>query len=107
MIIMLILVLILAVFVLFVWTLWKRKQEIMAGFAVRDERTVRIEGKAARITVIASGYFLLVLLYYVFISENFELGLPTLETGWALILAVLFNSGLYLGLRWYFGRKGD
>ena len=33
----------------------EKKQQIMAGFTVRDERTVRIEGKAARLTVIASG----------------------------------------------------
>lgn len=100
-------ILIVTLFVILVWTLWRKAQEKKAGFAVVDERTARNEGKAARITVMATGYFMLGLLYYVFVSENFELGLPVLEAAWALIIAVLFNSVMYLGLRWHFERKVD
>ncbi len=100
-------VLITTLIVIFVWTLWRKNQEKKAGFAVVDERTALNEGKAARITVMATGYFMLGLLYYVFVSENYELGLPILETAWALIIAVLFNSILYIGLRWHFERKVD
>ncbi len=100
-------VLIVTLFVIFVWSLWRKNQEKKAGFAVVDERTARNEGKAARITVMATGYFMLGLLYYVFVSENLNLGLPLLEAAWALIIAVLFNSIMYLGLRFYFERKVD
>ena len=100
-------VLIVTLFVIFVWSLWRKNQEKKAGFAVVDERTARNDGKAARITVMSTGYFMLGLLYYVFISENLDLGLPILEAAWALIIAVLFNSVMYLGLRWYFERKVD
>jgi heme/copper-type cytochrome/quinol oxidase subunit 2 len=86
------------------WQAWKRHQEQKSGHAVKDERTELATGKAARITVLATGYFLLALLWYVFVAENFGWGLPGIETAWALIISVLFNALLYAGLSWYFSR---
>ncbi len=83
---------------------WKVYRERKSGRAVKDERTEMAAGRAARITVVATGYFLLAMLWYVFVASNFGWGLPTLETAWALIIAVLFNALLYAGLFWYFGR---
>jgi uncharacterized membrane protein len=102
-----ILVVIVALFIVFVWGLWKMKQEEKAGFAVKDERTKKIEGKAARITVHGTGFFILALMWYVFVNDVFELGLPVIETTMALIISVLFNSGLYIGLIFYFMTKED
>jgi Na+/H+ antiporter NhaC len=94
------------VFLLLLGTLlaWKRYREQKSGHAVKDERTDQATGKAARVTVYTTGYFLLALLFYAFIAENFVPGLPVLETAWALIIAALFNALLYAGLFWYFGR---
>jgi hypothetical protein len=97
-------VLIVVTFAIFVWYLWKKYQTMKAGHAVADERTVLAEGKAAKITVFLTSYFLLALLWYVFITEILEWGLPHIETAWALIIAVLFNVGAYVGLWWYFSR---
>jgi uncharacterized membrane protein len=100
-------VLILAVFVFLLWYLWKMNLEKKAGFTVRDERTTRIEGKAARITVHVTGYFMLCLLFYYVFADNIVEGAPILETGWALIISVLFNSLLYACLILYFRKKED
>ena len=99
--------LIVAVFVVFLWQLWKMKQEIKAGFAVKDERTIRIEGIAARITVKVTGFFMLGLLFYYIFADNIVDEAPVLETGWALIISVLFNSLLYAGLILYFRTYED
>ena len=100
-------VLIVAVFIVFIWRLWKMKQEKKAGFAVKDERTTKIEGKAARITVHGTGYFMLALMWYIFANDVFELGLPVIETVMALVISVLFNSLLYAGLILYLRKKED
>jgi len=100
-------VLIVAVFVVFLRYVWKMNQEKKAGFTVKDERTTRIEGKAARITVRLTGFFMLGLLFYYIFADNIVDGAPVLETGWALIISVIFNSLLYAGLILYFRTKED
>lgn len=100
-------VLIVATFVVFVWNLWKINKEKKAGFAIKDERTIRIEGNAARITVKMTGFFMLALMWYIFANNVFELGLPVIETVMALIISVLFNSLLYVGLIFYYRTKED
>ena len=100
-------IILISIFAIFIWKAWNAKKEEKAGFVVKDERTQLVEGKAARITVIFTGYFMLVLLWYSFAADNFELGLPILETGWALILSLLFNSFLYMGLSWHFNKQRD
>jgi uncharacterized membrane protein len=102
-----ILILIVAVFIIFLWAILKRKQEQKAGFAVKDERTARIEGKAAFITMHVTNFFMLGLLFYYVFADNIVEGAPVLETGWALIISVLFNSGLYAGLIFYLWKKED
>jgi len=102
-----ILILIVAVFVVFLWYMWKMNQEKKAGFTLKDERTTRIEGKAARITVHLTGFFMLGLLFYYTFADNIADGAPVLETGWALIISVIFNSLLYAGLILYFQRYED
>ena len=100
-------VLIVALFVVFIWQLWKMNKEKKAGFAIKDERTIRIEGNAARITVKMTGFFMLGLMWYIFANNVFELGFPVIETVMALIISVLFNSLLYVGLIFYYRTKED
>jgi Na+/H+ antiporter NhaD/arsenite permease-like protein len=97
-------VLIVVIFILTAWYAWKNYQKRKAGHALADERTLLAEGKAAMITVFLTSYCLLALLWYVFITEALDWGLPHIETAWALIIAVLFNIGTYVGLRLYLGR---
>ncbi len=96
-----------AIFLLFVWNLTTKNRERRAGFAVQDERTERIQGKAGRITVLISSYFMLGLLFYIFINENLALGLPAPDTGWTLIITICFTTGVFEALRRYFSRKGE
>lgn len=100
-------VILVAVFVVFLWGIWKMKQEQKAGFAIKDERTARIEGKAARITMHVTNIFMLGLLFYYVFADNIVEGAPVLETGWALIISVLFNSLLYAGLIFYLWKNEE
>ncbi|WP_445475558.1 hypothetical protein ACT9XH_02100 [Methanococcoides methylutens] len=98
-------ILIMVVFILFLKVFWRNYKESKAGFTLKDERTMKIEGMAGRVTVMVMMYFLLGLLYYSFVSENLDVGLPEFDPGVYLIIALLFNISLYAGLRWYFGRN--
>ena len=100
-------VVIVTVFSVFVRSLLKKNKEKKAGFAVKDERTIKIEGKAGHITVHGTGYFMLALMWYIFANDIFELGLPVIETVMALVISVVFNSLLYAGLIFYFRRYDD
>ena len=100
-------ILIVAIFVVFLWHLWKMNLEKKAGFTLKDERTTLIEGMAARITVRVTGFFMLALLFYYIFADNIVDNAPVLETGWALIISVLFNSLLYASLILYLRKKED
>jgi hypothetical protein len=100
-------ILIIATFCIFLWYLWKMDKEKKAGFVVKDERTALVQGKAAHIALMATLYFMLGLLYYVFLANNFNFGLPAIETEWVLIISLLFIIGVFTLLRLYFGRKGN
>ena len=98
-------ILILVVFILFLKVFWRNYKESKEGFTLKDERTMKVEGMAGRVTVMVMTYFLLGLLYYAFLSENLAMGLLVLDSSVFLIIALLFNILLYAGLRWYFNRK--
>jgi hypothetical protein len=100
-------ILIVTVFILFILYRWRMNREKKAGFAVKDERTARVEGKAAQIAIMASLYFMLGLLYYVFAANHLKYGLPQVETEWVLIISLLFTVGAYALLKLYLGRKGN
>jgi magnesium-transporting ATPase (P-type) len=99
--------LIVVIFFIVLWYMWKINKEKKAGFAVKDERTALVRGKAALIALMASLYLTLGLLYYVFLANHFNLGLPAIETEWVLIISLLFTSGAFALLLLYFGRKGN
>lgn len=85
---------------------WKIVKDRRSGFPVADERTLKVNGKAAYYALLIGVYFMLALLWIHFLGKNF-LGLPGLEAGYALIASSLVFSLGFLGLRWYFNRKGD
>ena len=51
-------------------------------------------------------YFMLALMVANFLNLEF-LGVPLLDTGYALVASIVINSLTFLGLRMYFDRKGD
>ena len=97
---------IITTFSVFLWINWRKRLEKKAGFAVKDERTIYIEGRAAHYALMIGLWFMLGLLWYSFLGVKM-FDLPTLETAPALIMSTLMFSGLFLGLRWYFSRKGE
>jgi len=81
-------------------------RERKAGYPLQDERTSRINGKAALGAYYISAFFMAAeMLWMIFVREF--LGLPEPDTGYMLLAAMLVLSGSFGGLRWYYGRKGD
>ncbi len=93
-------------FSVFLWSIWRKRLEKQRGLSVKDERTMYIKGRAAYYALHVGTWFMLGLLWYSFLGTKM-FGLPTLETAPALIMSSLICSGLFLGLRWYFDRRGD
>ncbi|MCP8323575.1 MAG: DUF2178 domain-containing protein [Candidatus Methylarchaceae archaeon HK02M2] len=85
---------------------WKIVKERRSGDPLQDERTQKINGKAAYYTVIIGVYFMLGLSWVLFIGK-IVLGYIILEAMPALIISTLVFILSFLGLRWYFNRKGD
>ncbi len=86
--------------------LWKTLKEKKSGFPMADERTQRINGKAAYYALFMGQYFIIAYLLVNIVGSEF-FGMPEIEAGYPLIASVLVSSLSYLALRWRFGRKGD
>ena len=89
-----------------VLALWKTLKEKKSGFPIADERTQRINGKAAYFALFMGQYFIIAILMVMLVGREF-LGMPEIEAGYPLIASVLVSSLSYLALRWHFGRKGE
>ncbi len=83
---------------------WTALQELRAGYPVKDERTLHIEGRAGHYSFLVTVYFMLGLLWYSFLGVSI-LGMPDLDMAYAMIISLLVGSVTNLGLRWYFGKK--
>lgn len=86
--------------------LWKTLKEKKSGFPMADERTQRINGKAAYYALFMGQYFIIAYLLVNIVGSEF-FGMPEIEAGYPLIASVLVSSLSYLVLRWHFGRKGE
>ncbi len=85
---------------------WKRVKDRRSGFPVADERTQKVNGKAAYYALFIGVYFMLALLWIHFLGKTF-FGFPGFEAGYALVASSLVFILWFLGLRWYFNRKVD
>ena len=73
---------------------------------MKDERTSKIQGKAALGTYWINFTFMVSLLVLNIIGNEF-LNLPELEMGWTVI-AMMLVSGISFGLlSWYYAKKGE
>ena len=89
-----------------VFVLWKLHRDRKAGYPTRDERTMKISGKAAIGTYWISLAFMISLAMFIIFGTEF-LALPELDAGWAII-AIMLVSGISYGLlSLYCSRKGD
>lgn len=88
------------------WIIPKQMQNKKTGFPIKDKRTTKLEGYAARYTFIISLYFMVGLLHYTVFGVGF-LGLPELKALPALLLSITVMIALYLGLRWHSNKKED
>lgn len=90
--------------VFMVWKITGTRETVKQGFPAKDELTMLIEGKAGRIAFMVGNYFMLALMWYTFIHEVI-LKRPPLEAAPVLILAMLFQVGVYAVARVYFFRR--
>ena len=98
---------ILAIIVLLgVYAIWKIQKELRSGFPLKDERTLRISGKAAYYAFHLGSYFMLALMLGNILCRELR-GVYLLDGWYALIYSIIVQSLMYLGFRTYFERKED
>ena len=98
---------ILAIIVLVgILVLWKRVKDKRAGFPLTDERTQRLNWKAAYYSMFLVQYFAVAYLIIKIIGAEF-LGMVEFESGYVLIDLLLVSGLSFLVLRWLLGRKGE
>ena len=96
-----VLIILLAIFVI-----WKTQRERKAGYPFRDERTSKIQGKAALGTYYISIAFMISTLIWIIVGNEF-LNLPAPEPGWTVIAIMLVSGFSYGLLSWYYAKKGE
>jgi len=94
------------IILLAIFVIWKLQKEKRAGYPIQDERTSKIQGKAALGTYYITLCFMVSILIMTIIGNEF-LNLPELETAWTVI-AIMLVSGISFGLlSWYYAKKGE
>jgi len=89
-----------------IFVLWKLHRDRKSGYPTKDERTMKISGKAAIGTYYINLAFMISLALFIIFGKEF-LGLPELDAGWAIIAIMLVSGISYALLSWYYSRKGD
>lgn len=86
--------------------IWKRLKDKRSGFPLADERTRKLNGKAAYYAMFMCQYFIVAYLLVNIVGREF-FGMPEIEAGYPMIAALLVSALSFLVLRSYFGRKGE
>ena len=86
--------------------IWKVLKEKKSGFPTADERTQKLNWKAAYYAMFMGQYFIIAYLLVNIVGREF-LGMQEIEAGYPMIAALLVSSVSFLALRWHFGRKGE
>ena len=89
-----------------VFVLWKLHKDRKLGYPIKDERTIKISGKAAIGTYYISLAFMISLALFIIFGTEF-LALPELDAGWAIIAIMLVSGISNALLSWYYSRKGE
>lgn len=88
------------------WRIRVSIRERKEGFPTKDERTMRIQGRAASYAIMVGSYFMILLLFYNMFSIE-VLGWPELGSLPALNSTIIVMNLTYLGLQRYYGGKED
>jgi uncharacterized membrane protein len=86
--------------------LWRRLKDKKSGFPLDDERTRKLNWKAAYYAMFMGQYFIIAYLLVNIVGTEF-FGIPEIEAGYPMIAALLVSALSFLVLRWHFGRKGE
>jgi uncharacterized membrane protein len=86
--------------------LWKTLKDKKSGLPLADERTRKLNWKAAYYAMFMGQYFIIAYLLVNIVGREF-FGMPEIEAGYPMIAALLVSSLSFLVLRWIFGRKGE
>ena len=81
-----------------------RREDERMGFAVKDERTQLIEGRAGSVGFRVGNYVWLALIYYNFIAENF-IPWPMFESQEILLFGLLVNLCIYFAALFHYGKR--
>lgn len=85
---------------------WRAVKERRSGFPLKDERTTRLQGKAATLTFYIGVWYLLLLNYYNIYRIEF-LDLEELGSMAVINSAVILMGLSYIALYAYFNKKED
>ncbi len=97
-------VIIILLAIIVIWGVQKNKK---AGYPMQDERTSKIQGKAALGTYYITLAFMISTLVWNIFGNEFITFLPELEVGWTVI-AIMLVMGFSFGLlSWYYAKKGE
>jgi UDP-N-acetylmuramyl pentapeptide phosphotransferase/UDP-N-acetylglucosamine-1-phosphate transferase len=94
------------IILLAIFVIWRVQKEKKAGYPMKDERTSKIQGKAALGTYYISLAFMVSIMLWNIFGNEFLTFLPELDTGYTVI-AIMLVSGFSFGLlSWYYAKKG-
>jgi hypothetical protein len=86
--------------------IWKTLRDKKSGFPLADERTKKLNWKAAYYAMFMGQYFIIAYLLVNIVGREF-FGMPEIEAGYPMIAALLVSALSFLMMRWHFGRKGE
>ena len=95
------------IILLAIFMIWMVRRNKKSGYPMQDERTSKIQGKAALGTYYITLAFMVSILLWNIFGNEFITFLPELEVGWTVI-AIMLVSGISFGLlSWYYAKKGE
>jgi UDP-N-acetylmuramyl pentapeptide phosphotransferase/UDP-N-acetylglucosamine-1-phosphate transferase len=94
------------IILLAIFVIWRVQKEKKAGYPMKDERTSKIQGKAALGTYYITLAFMISVLILNIVGKEF-LSLPELEMGWTVIAIMLVMGFSFALLSWYYAKKGE
>jgi len=89
---------------LFIGGILDRQEDQRQGFAIKDERTILMEGKAGRAAFLIGNYIWLALLWYEFLSDNW-LPTPIIGSPTIVIIGMLGQCAVYFIAMYYYGKN--
>ena len=90
-----------------IFVIWKVQKDKKAGYPMKDERTSKIQGKAALGAYYITLSFMISILVWNIFGNEFLTFLPELETGWTVIAIMLLSGISFALLSWYYAKKGE